>query len=113
MLKKAYGEDCLSCTKCYEWYQRFKSGRMSTEDNHKPGQPFTSTDNNHVEEVRPVIRENRRLTVSKVSEEVGISRNLYTQFWPKNWRCIMLLQNLCHVDRRAKSEPCHGQSVAV
>ena len=27
MLQQAYGEDCLSRTQCYEWYQRFKSGR--------------------------------------------------------------------------------------
>jgi hypothetical protein len=32
MLQQAYGEDCLSRTQCYEWYQRFKLGRTSIED---------------------------------------------------------------------------------
>ena len=32
MLQHAYGEDCLSRTQCHEWYQRFKSGRTSIED---------------------------------------------------------------------------------
>jgi hypothetical protein len=70
MLKQAYGEDCLSRTQCYEWYQRFKSGKTSIEDDPKTGQPATSTDSDHVEKVRAVIRENRRLTVREVSEEV-------------------------------------------
>jgi hypothetical protein len=67
MLKQAYGEDCLSCTQCYEWYQRFKTGRMSTEDDPKPGWPSTSMDDDPVEKVHAVIRENRCLTVCEVS----------------------------------------------
>jgi hypothetical protein len=74
MLKQAYGEDCLNRTQCYEWYQRFKSGRKSTEENPKTGQPSTSMDNNHVEKVHAVICENRRRTVREVSEEVGIRK---------------------------------------
>src|SRR5215469_1101978 len=72
MLQQAYGEDCLSRTQCYEWYQRFKSGRTSIEDDPKSGRPSSSTGDGHIEKVRSVIRENRRLTISEVSEEVGI-----------------------------------------
>jgi hypothetical protein len=68
MLKQAYGGDCLSHTQCYEWYQCFKSsGRTSTEDNPKTGQPSTSMDDDHVEKVHAVIRENRRLSVHCVA----------------------------------------------
>jgi hypothetical protein len=35
MLKQANGEDYLSRTQCYEWYQRLKSDRTSTEDDPK------------------------------------------------------------------------------
>jgi AraC-like DNA-binding protein len=42
----------------------------------KTGWPSTSTDDDHVAKVRAVIRENRRLTVSEVSEEVGTSKSL-------------------------------------
>jgi hypothetical protein len=75
-LKQAYGEDCLSHTQCYKWYQRFKSGRTSTEDDPKTGWLSTSTDDDHVEKVCAVIRENRRLIVHEVSEEAGISKSL-------------------------------------
>jgi len=28
LLNQAYGEDCMSRTQCYEWFKRFKEGRM-------------------------------------------------------------------------------------
>jgi hypothetical protein len=70
MLKQAYGEDCLNCTQCSEWYQCFILGRMSTEDP-KTGLPSTSVDDDHVEKVCAVICENHHRTVCEVSEEVG------------------------------------------
>ena len=75
MLQQAYGEDCLSHTQCYEWYQHFKSGRTSIEDDPKSGQPSSSMGDNHTEKVHSVIRENRRVTVCEVSEEVGICKS--------------------------------------
>ena len=71
----AYGEDCLSCTQCYKWYQRFKSGRTSIEDDPKSGRPSSSTGDDHIEKVHSVIREDRRLTIREVSEEVGICKS--------------------------------------
>ena len=75
MLQQAYGEDCLSRTQCHVWYQRFKSGRTSIEDDHKSGRPSTSMDEEHVEKVLAVIRQNRRMTVREVTEEVGICKS--------------------------------------
>ena len=70
MLQQAYGEDCLRRTQYHEWYQGFKLGRTSVEDDSKSGRPSTSMDDDHVEKVRAVIRQNRRLTVRVVAEEV-------------------------------------------
>jgi len=67
MLQQAYGEDCLSRTQCHEWYQCFKSGRTSIEDDPKSGRPSTSMDDDHVEKVLALIRQNRRLTVREVA----------------------------------------------
>ena len=71
----AYGEDCLSRTQCHEWYQPFKSGRTSIEGDPKSGRPSTSMDDDHVEKVLAVIRQNRRLTLREVAEEVGICKS--------------------------------------
>jgi len=67
ILQQAYGEDRLSRTHYHEWYQRFKSGRTSIEDDPKSGRPSTSMDDDHVEKVLAVIRQNRRLTVREVA----------------------------------------------
>jgi hypothetical protein len=90
MLQQAYGEDCLSHTKCHEWYQCFKSGRTIIEDNPKCGWPSTSMDSYHVEKVLAVIRQNRHLTVREVAEEVGNCKS----------SCNLNLTNkmkMCHV----------------
>jgi len=75
MLQQAYAEDSLGRTQCHEWYQRFKSGRTSIEDDPKSGRPPTSMDADHVEKVLAVIRQNRRLTVREVAAEVGICKS--------------------------------------
>ena len=71
MLQQAYGEEWLSPTQCYEWYQRFKLG---IEDDPKSERPSSSTGDDHIEKVRSVIRQNRHLTVREVSE-VGICKS--------------------------------------
>jgi len=58
MSQQAYGEDCLSRTPCYEWYQRFKSGRTYIKYDPKSGRPSTSMDDDRVEKVLAVIRQN-------------------------------------------------------
>ena len=60
-------------TQCYEWFRRFKDGSMSVGEDPRPGRPSTSTNDDHVDRVRVVIRGNRRLTAREVADEVGIS----------------------------------------
>ena len=73
LLNQAYGEDCMSRTQCYELFKRFKVGRMSVGEDPRPGRPSKSTNDDHVEKVRAMFRENRRLTVREVADEMGIN----------------------------------------
>jgi len=59
---------------CHEWYQCFKLGRKSIEDDPKCGRLSTSMDDDHVEKVLAVIRQNSRLTLHEVAEEGGICK---------------------------------------
>jgi hypothetical protein len=97
MLQQAYGKDCLSRTQCYEWYQLFKSGRTSIENDPKSGRTSSSTGDDHIEKVRSVIRENRRLTVRELSEEVGICKSPCHTILTEKLICIVLPQILCRV----------------
>ena len=115
MLQQAYGEDCLSRTQCYEWYQRFKSGRTSIEDEPKSGQPSSSTGDDHIEKVRSVIRENRRLTVREVSEEVGTCESSCHTIFTEKTEDASCCPKICaaSADRGTKTEPSHSQSGAI
>ena len=63
----------MSWTQCNVWFKRFKEGRMLVSEDPRPGQPSTSTNDDHVERVRAVIHGNCCLTVWEVADKVGIS----------------------------------------
>jgi hypothetical protein len=54
MMKKVYGDQCMSRTRCYEWFKRFKDGRQSLQDEPRLGRPSTSCDDAHVAKVREI-----------------------------------------------------------
>ena len=66
-------------------------------------------DDDHVEKVLTVIRQNRRLTVREIAEEVGICKS----------SCHLKMRRaaakicVASADRCTKTEPCHSQSGAV
>ena len=53
----------------------FKSDRTSIEDDPKSGRLSTTMDDDDVEKVLAVIRQNRRLTLREDTEEVGICKS--------------------------------------
>ena len=54
---------------------------MSVGEDPRPGRRSTSTNDDHVEKFRAVIRGNRRLTVREVADEVGISVGPFHQIF--------------------------------
>jgi len=80
----------MSRTQCYEWFKRFKEGRMSVGEDPRPGRRSTSTNDDHVERFRAVVRENRRLTVREADDEVGISTGSCHQIFTEKlqMRCV-------------------------
>ena len=77
ILQAAFGESCLSRSKTFEWYSRFKSGRPSFEDDPRHGRPSTSHTEETVARVREITRADRRLTIREVIEEVRIAFGTY------------------------------------
>ncbi|XP_008180994.1 daple-like protein [Acyrthosiphon pisum] len=53
-----------------------KKGRTSVKDYERPGRPSTSKTNETVARVREIIRNNRRLTIREVAEDVEITYGL-------------------------------------
>ena len=70
---KAYADESMGRSQVFEWFNRFKSGRVSCESDARSGRPTTSCNDDMEARVRTVIRNNRRMTVREVAEECGIS----------------------------------------
>jgi len=71
LIKLAFGNVVLSRCVTFDWFKRFKEGRISIEDDHRPGRPSTSKINDTITLVRNKIRYDRRLTVKEVAKKLA------------------------------------------
>jgi hypothetical protein len=56
MLTEAYGADCMSRARVFEWHKIFSDGREDVEDDERPGRPCTSKTNENVEKIEQIVR---------------------------------------------------------
>ena len=54
--------------------KRFSEGRESVTDEERSGRPATSRTEENIAQIRQILRENRRLTVRSIAEQVNIDR---------------------------------------
>ena len=55
LLKKVYGDDCLSRTQVFEWFKKFKVGREGIGDDQNPGQKQTLTSKKSVKLFNKIV----------------------------------------------------------
>ena len=63
----------MSRTQCYEWFKRFREGRMSVGEDSRPARLPTTTNDDHIDRDLTAIRGNHLLTVREFVDEVAIS----------------------------------------
>ena len=64
----------MNKTAVYKWVKRFSEGRESVTDEERSGWPATSTTEENIAKVRQIVRENRRLIVRSIAEQVNVDR---------------------------------------
>jgi len=55
LLKKVYGDDCVSHTHVFEMFKRFKEGREEIGGDQRPGHPSTSKTDPKIEKVSETV----------------------------------------------------------
>ncbi|GFG29188.1 hypothetical protein Cfor_05006 [Coptotermes formosanus] len=73
MLKEAFKDEAMGKTQVYEWFNPFKRGEMSVEDQLRSGGPSTSRSDENVEKVRQAVLEDRRPAIDEITEITGVS----------------------------------------
>lgn len=68
-----YGDECPSYETVKLWKRQFRFGRISLDDDPRAGRPSTSTTDDKVAQVEQLVLQNRRITMSEIVLELGIS----------------------------------------
>jgi len=74
MLVQVYGDNAMKKTAVYKWVKRFSEGRGSITNEEKSGRPATSRTEENIAKIHQTVRENRRLIVRSIAEQVNIDR---------------------------------------
>jgi [histone H3]-lysine36 N-dimethyltransferase SETMAR len=72
-LTGVFGEAALGKRAVYQWIQRFKDGRTTTDDDDRSGRPCSSATAENIQAVEELILQDRRITVKEIADMRGIS----------------------------------------
>jgi len=74
MLVQVYRDSAMKKTAVYTWVKCFSEGRETVTNKERSGRPSTSRTEENIAKIRQIVRENRRLTVRSIAEQVNIDR---------------------------------------
>jgi hypothetical protein len=63
MLDEAYGMWAMKKTQVYRWHKHSRDGRASVNDDQRYGKPSASTNDENIELVRTVVRNDQRKNI--------------------------------------------------
>ena len=118
LMKKVYGDDCMSHTQVYTWFTRFKNGRDDLNDDPRPGRPEASNRAELVEKVREILAIDANFTVRMLAEELNLSYctiyTILTEDLGKRKVCARFVPHQLNEDQKSqrifneKTDMCHG-----
>jgi len=85
LLKKVYGDECLSRNQVFEWFKGFKEGIEEIRDDQRPSRPSTSKTDADIEKAGETVRRNRRLSIRAVAEIINTDKETVRQILRYNF----------------------------
>ena len=76
MLTVVFDESTMSRTQVHLWHNRFKRDQEDVNNGAPTSCPSTSTTDKNIKAVKKMILYNRRITITEVANDVGISFDL-------------------------------------
>ncbi len=76
LLRKAYGEECVSHVTTFLWFGKFRDDREDVQDNEWAGRPCTSRTDDNIAAVRAALQHDCRSTVRLLEEQLHINREM-------------------------------------
>ena len=74
MLVQVYGDSAMKKTAVFKWLKRFCEGREIVTDEESSGRAARSKTDENIAKISEIVRENRRLAVRGIAEQVNIDR---------------------------------------
>ena len=74
-MQDIFGDQCPLKATIYRWIERFDNGGEDLDDDPRPGRPTSSKTRSNIERVQTILDEDRRITLRKLEEIVGISKS--------------------------------------
>ena len=71
---QVYRDNAVKKTAVYKWVNCFSEGRERVTDEERSGRPPKNRTEENIAKIREIVRENRRLTVRSIAEQVNIDR---------------------------------------
>ena len=85
MVNATYGNQALSRSKVFQWYERFRDGREDTEDDPMSGRPTECRNDNNIE-ISQFLLKNRHLSLRMLADEANIGKETVRKIVIKDLR---------------------------
>ena len=72
MLAQVYGDNAVNKTAVCKWVKRFSEGRESVTEEESSELPATNRTEENIVNIGQIVRENRRLTLRSIAEQLHI-----------------------------------------
>ena len=73
MLEKCFGNDTLTRSNVFRWYERFRNGCESVEDDERSGRPSTAQTDENIKKIKGWMTVSRKLTIKEIAEELNMA----------------------------------------